>query len=62
MEIMIMVALVMFILTGMISIALTLWYVKVFHPFIKPLTKVYSKMLGQLEEEIGEDLGFRRVK
>jgi len=59
MEIMIMVALLVFILTGLISIGLTIWYMKSFMPMIKIMTKQWTKMYGEMEEE---EVELTRVK
>lgn len=60
MEIMIMVALVMFILTSMFNIGLTMWAIKSYAPIMKLMTKQMKLMYSELEEE--EEVGLKRIK
>lgn len=50
-EIMIIVALVMFVLTSVVSIGLTLWFIKMYAPVMKYMTKQMTQMYGGLEDE-----------
>jgi hypothetical protein len=50
-EIMIMVALLVFVVTGIVSIGITVWYIKQFGPMFKQMMKQYTKMISDLEDE-----------
>jgi hypothetical protein len=59
-EIMIMVSLLVFILTGMVSVGVTIWALKVYAPIIKLTTKQVQKMYSELDEE--EAVKLERIK
>lgn len=61
MEIMIMVALAVFVVTGLVSIGLTLWYLKAFGPVFKKMLKQYTMMIDELEED-EEEVEIKRIK
>jgi hypothetical protein len=61
MEMMIMVALLMYILTGIVGIALTVWLIKVFGPFYKMMFKQMNRMYSEMENE-EEEAELQRVK
>ena len=50
-EIMIIVALVMFVLTSVVSIGLTLWFIKVYAPVMKLMTKQMTRMYSEMLDE-----------
>lgn len=54
MEMLIMVALVVFILTGGVSIVLTVWLIKTFGPMYKAMGKQMKEMYGSKDEEMDE--------
>lgn len=51
MEIMIMAALAMFVLTSVISMGITVWFVKAYAPIMKLMTKQMKEMYSESEEE-----------
>jgi integral membrane sensor domain MASE1 len=54
MEIMIMVALMMYVLTGIVGMVILAWYGKIFGPFIKIMMKHMNKMYSEMEEAEAE--------
>jgi hypothetical protein len=60
METMIMVALLVYVVTGIVGMAILGWYLKVLGPLMKIMTKQYKDMYSELEEEVEADL--QRIK
>jgi hypothetical protein len=50
-EMMIIVALLVYVVTGLVTIGMLVWYAKVFGPMFKQMMKQMNKMYGELEDE-----------
>lgn len=54
-EIIGLVLMLVMIVSGVIGIIITIWYMKVFLPILKPMMTFYSKMIIRAEQEM-EDM------
>jgi hypothetical protein len=60
-ESMIMVALLVYALTGLVSIGMLVWTIKVFGPVYKVMIKQMNRMYAELEED-EQEVELQRIK